>query len=236
VQDLIIEWRQQFFISPLQYLLVAITLIISIRKHKSFKQLKFLPLYSATLLLVLFSHFFDALSPARTSIHRLAVITANWVDYSFTLVEMLVFSNLFYQAIQNRIFKRCISFSNLFFFIIFILMPVLHSSRRQGISEESQAFVYTIESILLLAMSIYFFVTVFGEMRYVDFRNEPIFWIATGTLFFMGGSLPYSLLENYIRQNYPDFVNTSYTIFHIFYVFLFLMIIRAYRCKPAKAK
>ena len=121
------------------------------------------------------------------------------------------------------------------FIFFFILMAITDKDFYVHITEATQATVYTVESLILLSLCSYYFIELFKRTPVISLKNEPVFWVSIGLFFFMSCTLPYSLLENTIRKNYPDsFLATMYSIFHVFYALLFLMIIRAYLCKVEK--
>ena len=160
---------------------------------------------------------------------------ADYIDYSFTLIEMVTFSIFFYQLITKIIVKKLIIISNIFFSLFFIYMLTIDPGFYASISETTQSRVYTAEGVILLMICLFYFIDFFKKPPNLNLNNEPVFWVSTGLLFFLTCTLPYSLLENYIRKKFPDLILTSYSIFYIFYILLFLMIIRAYLCKPEKA-
>ena len=109
-------------------------------------------------------------------------------------------------------------------------MAVLDNHFPNGTSEITQSKVYTVEAVLLLLICLIYFFQVFRELPYIDIKNESIFWISAGLLFFVTCTLPHSILENYIFKNHSSFSFSLNAIFYIFYTLLFLMIIRAYCC------
>jgi hypothetical protein len=231
---MISDWQNQYYTSALQDIILIIVLLISLKNRKKFIILKHFPIYIVSLLSVstsmplyyiakdanFYVNFFDGLS--------------DYTDYLFTLVEMIILSHFFYLVIKNKIIKILLLFFNILFALFFIYMAIKDKDFYQAISETTQSIVYTAESIILIFFCSAYFVELFKKLPFVDLKNEPVFWVSTGIFFFMACTLPYSLLENHIRNNYANYLKTSYSIFHVFYILLFLMIIRAYLCKPQK--
>lgn len=234
MEHLIRNWQNQFYLSTLQDVVLIIALFVSIKNRKKFTILRYLPFYTFCLLaasLSMASYYF-----AKDENFYLNFFFGfpEYVDYFFTLIELTIFSHFYFQLIENIIVRKVIITLNLFFIIFFIYMAVTDKNFYQFISETTQSKVYTVESIILLFVSSFYFIELFKKLPFITLKNQPVFWVSTGVFFFMVCTLPYSLLENYIRKNYPSALMTSYTIFHVFYTLLFLMIIRAYLCKPEK--
>ena len=222
------EMESQYFSRPTLLLVAIVSIIISLRNRKKFKILDWFPIYLISFLVAFLAN--DMLYVL--SLRPFFIPCSQYADYIFTLLELLVFSNLYYRIINNQSVKNTILITNMVFFAYFIYMAVLDVDFPNGISELTQSNVYTVEAVLLLLMCLTYFFQVFRSLPYSDIKNEPIFWISAGLLFFVTCTLPHSLLENYIFKNYHSYSFSLYAIFYIFYILLFLMIIRAYSCKP----
>jgi len=229
MQNLITIWEKSYYTEPLLMLVLSIALIIAIQKRKKYKILNRMPVYMISLLMVFIS---GAASDVKYH-SKLFLGLSEYLDYGFTFVEMVTFSLFYYQLIGNIIVKKLIILSNIFFCLFFIYMFFMDKGFYHNLSQVIQSEVYTIEAIILLMICLFYFIEMFKKLPYLNLKNEPVFWISTGLLFFLACTLPYSLLEGHLRRtfqrSYP-----LYSIFYIFYIILFLMIIRAYLCKPAK--
>jgi len=102
---------------------------------------------------------------------------------------------------------------------------------------------YYLEPLLVFVLCIALLISLSERKKYKTLRWMPIYivllmvvyaWVSAGVSFFFAYALPYSLLENFINRNYYELFDQFYSIFYIFYIHLFLMIIRAYLCKPEK--
>jgi len=234
MQHILNDWQDHFYTSALQLFLLIIVLILSVKLRKKFIQLKYFTLYAITLL---FDYLFLYLSYVAGDLnyHRdfFRGLSA-YIDYLFTLFELIIFSHFYYGVVNAISIKKLLLIFNILFLFFFIYMAITDKYFYQTISEPTQSIVYTVESIILIFPCSWYFIELFKKVPVVDLKNEPSFWISTGVFFLMACTLPYSLLENHIRKNYPNSLVTSYSIFHVFYILLFLMIFRAYLCKPTK--
>ena len=216
-------------------MLLIIVLIISLKHSKKFVILKYFPLYARCLMLVFLSMvlYYIALDADYDSDFFLGLTT--YLDNCFTLLELIFFSHFYYQYVTSPVVRKLIISVNISFIFFFVLMAISDNAFYTHITEATKAIVYTFEGVVLLLLCSYYFINLFKNTPVIKLKNEPVFWAPIGLFFFMSCTLPYSLLENTIRKNYPDsFLATTYSIFHVFYALLFLMIIRAYLCTVEK--
>ena len=204
------------------------------KKRKKFHQLKYIPLYVLSLLLVLFFNSMYSTTYINRYQAKLFAGLADFLDYSFTLLELIIFSHFYYNLIINPTIKKLILLLNLIFIPFFVYMLIKDEKFYKTISEITQNLVYTTEGIILLLICLSYFIELFKRPPHLNLKNDPVFWVSTGLLFFLSCTLPFSILETQIRKNHSDLIYWMYPIFYIFYILLFLMIIRAYLCKPEK--
>lgn len=234
MQRLIAIWEKSSYTEHLLVLVLCLALTISIQKRNKYKILNRIPVYIVSLLMVFISGSVSCFATDAKYHPGLFSELAEYIDYSFTIVEMVTFSFFYYQLIGSLIVKKLIIILNIVFCLFCIYMFFMDQGFYQSMSQVIQSEVYAVEAVILLIVCLFFFIEMFTKPPYIDLKNEPIFWISTGLLFFLTCTLPYSLLESHISRNIPSFYPPSYSIFYIFYIFLFLMIIRAYLCKPEK--
>lgn len=227
MQELTQTWERSFFTEPLLFVVLLFTLLIALKNRKKHKILRHIPLYICSLITVFISTTANNITLNYSGI-------VSYVDYFFTLIEILIFSDIYLQLTKKPLSKKLVVVLNVIFGIFFTYMMFNDHRFSYGISDSTQSKVYTVEGAILLIVCLFYFLELFKEPSNLNLKNEPVFWITTGLLFFMSCTLPYSILENYIHRNYPEFDFQLYSIFYIFYILLFLMVIRAYLCKPEK--
>jgi len=209
------------------------TIVVSIKNNKKFKILNYFPIYTVSLLSGIIFNRISVVNHVRTELFPIATY---W-DYSVTLLELMIFSHFYYQLIKNHIVKSFIILSNLLFVPFFVFMAVIDKNLlNKGITESTQSIVYTVEGVILLILCLAYFFELFKKLPIVNLKNDPVFWISIGLLFFMACTLPYSLLENYFDKYYPSLSFMLYSLFYVFYVLLLIMIIRAYLCRAPISK
>ena len=226
-------FEKQFHTDLILLCTLFLTIFVSVKNKKRVRILKYFPLYAVTFSIGL---IFNRLCVNNHVRNRLFPFST-YLDYFLTLLELIIFSNFYYQLIKNQIVKRFIILSNLLFVLFFILMRVSDKNFfEKGISESTQSIVYTLEAIILLILCLCYFYELFRKLAIVNLKNDPAFWVSTGLLFFMACTLPYSLLENYMDRYYPNSSHMLYSLFYLFYIMLFIMVIRAYLCNGESTK
>jgi len=222
-------WERQYCLEPLLVFVLCIALLISLKQRKKYKILRWMPIYIVSLMVVYASgSFIDKKQ------HPFFLRICEYIDYAFTTIELVIFSIFYYQFIANLIVKRLIIFLNIGFCLFSFYLFFSENGFYRSPSQTIKSTVYTVEGVILLAISLYYFIELFKKPFNLNLKNDPVFWISAGVFFFFACTLPYSLLENFINRNYYELFDPFYSIFYIFYILLFLMIIRAYLCKPEK--
>ena len=229
------HWKECFFTELLLVVVILIALCIALLNRKKHRALRYFPYYFICLLAVFVSLYVNIYSRKIYAFSLTRFNFHHYIDYFSTLVELVVFVHFFTIVIENKLFKK-VSYSLVLFFTIYYLIELYLDKRFiRSISETTQARVYTIESLILLLPCFFYFYELFKKPPILNLRQEPSFWIASGLSFFVTCTLPYSLLENYLRQNYLYLMTALYSVFYIFYILLFLMIIKAYTCRQKEA-
>ncbi len=229
MEEHIYSYDKQFHTDLIHFCALLTTILVSRKNYKRFKILKYFPIYAAIFLIGIVVNRLGTVNHVPSRLY----VFGSYLDFFLTLLELLIFSNFYHQLIKNQAVRKLTVLTNLLFVLFFIYMGVADKDfYDKGISESTQSIVYTVEGIILLLLCSFYFFELFKKLPIGDLKNEPVFWVSTGLLFFMACTLPYSLLENYIQRYYPALSFALYSLFYVFYTLLFIMIIRAYLCKP----
>lgn len=235
MEKIYLHWKVCFFTEAMLVILLFAALWISLKNRKRHAEMKFFPFYIAFLLIVFISLYANIYSE---KIWNYSITTFNfhhYIDYISTLFELFVFIHFFVHVISNRWFKKFIIFIAILFTIYYLAELVYDDRFTRSISKTTQSRVYTIQSLVLLIPCIRYFYELFKHPPILNLKQEPSFWIVTGLSFFIISTLPYSLIENYLRKNHLYLMTALYSVFYIFYIILISMIIRAYTCNPKKS-
>ena len=68
------------------------------------------------------------------------------------------------------------------------------------IKTDTVTIVYTLESAILLIPSLFYYFQLFTKPPTINLIKESSFWVVTGIFFSMICSLPYCIIENYLRK------------------------------------
>jgi len=229
------HWKDCFFTETLLVGVLVTALIISIRDRKKHLSLRFFPFYFSCLLIVFLSLYVNMYSKEVITYSLTKFNFHHYIDYFSTLIELLIFVHFFTQVIEDRLFKKILIAITALFILYYFIELYFDKRFSRSISETTQSRVYTIESLILLIPCFAYFYELFKKPPILNLRQEPAFWTISGLSFFITCTLPYSLLENYLRNNYLYLMTTLYSVFYIFYILLLLMIIKAYSCSPKKS-
>ena len=225
------HWKDCFFTEAVLVGVLILTLIISLKNRKRHNTLRFFPIYTVCLLTVFISGYIVIYSPKLYSYSVTTFNFINYIDYLFILIELSIFLHFFLSIVENRIIRRILIFLTVMFIPYYFIESYHDKYFPRSISETTQSRVYTIESLILLLPCFAYFYELFKKPPVLNLKKEPAFWIVTGWSFFATCTLPYSLLENYLRKSHSSLMTELYSVFYIFYILLFIMIIKAYSCK-----
>jgi hypothetical protein len=231
MEKIYLHWKVCFFTEAILVMLLIAALWVSLKHRKKYVELKFFPLYIGCLLIVFASVYSSLFSPI---VHYFTITKfnfVNYIDYFFILIELFIFTNYFLKIITNKRVKKTLFIIAIAFIPYFFSEMYFDKYFPRSISERSQSRVYTVESLILLFPCFIYFYELFKKAPILDLKNEPSFWIVTGWSFFATCTLPYSLMENYLRDSHSTLMTQLYSVFYIFYTLLFTLVIRAYLCK-----
>lgn len=131
-------------------------------------------------------------------------------------IEFCFYFFLFYKSSETRKVKLIISVSFLLYVLAFLCdMMFIHGFYYINI------YSYCLGSVLIILCCLLYFMTLFGSDRVLNYFRLPMFWIATGLLFFYVGNLvQYSLLSYIINNNIDPDGSIHHFIITIFNVLL----------------
>ena len=231
MNQLIGFFQESYFTSFICLLASILGLIISIINRKRHTILKWFPYYFFAHILVNISFSIHDAYFAKSVMHSTLLNLNTFVDYIFTIMEFLIFIYVFEKTvIQKSKFLKALRL----LFLALSLLLLFHNLFHYGIlSQPTLHNVFTLQATFLIIACITYYLQIFRLPPHVKLREDPVFWIATGLVFFMICTLPLSLAINYIRNSSLLLYRQLFSIFYIFYCLLFLMIINAFLCKPA---
>jgi hypothetical protein len=188
--------------------------IVGILNFKKLKKvLKFLPVYLLlTLLVDLFSEYIDYFGE-----------NCQYVYIIFAPVEYFFISFFFYKHINNQTVKYGIIFSQISYLLIclwyfFILGFTKHY------------FIFNLRGFFIIVITLLYFKELYSTKEVINLKNESIFWIGIGNLFFWTGTFFTVALITPIRNIDPQMGDLLYSINPLLNIFLYSMFTKAILC------
>lgn len=228
----LIKYLQRGYYTDL-FLTVTLFLVfaISLGRRKKHPQFKFLPFYfSAFFIFSLFSYVkisFFSDSPFRKNLS----VIADYIDAFVTLTEFFAFMYMFNMIIINTKKKRLIKWLTVSALVIFIFIISKHLLFDPTRFYPSLTYLYILESSILVIPCAFYYYELFVFSPRLDLLQDANFWTVTGLTFYLFCTLPLNfVLYHYMKTNYLIYVDI-FSIINLFYVLLFVMIIKSYLCK-----
>src|SRR5436190_24361323 len=107
MERLIARWQHTNYMEPLLCFILCTTFIVALANQKKHRTLRHIPLYITAFLLAILATLLPYFI-LNKYYKELLLCISNYLDYFFTLVEILIFSHFFYQIINNHLVKRLI--------------------------------------------------------------------------------------------------------------------------------
>lgn len=153
-----------------------------------------------------------------------------YADYLLTIIEFILVNYYFYSLSNNTWHKKVLLYlSILFFLVAFVLsfqLPTQHAVVK----------LYTTQVFLLLIPTLFYFKVLLKNNSGANISKDPSFWISSGIAFFLLCTMILSVIETFFLNHRPDILSKLYPTYHIFYILMFLMFLRAYMCKPVSTR
>jgi hypothetical protein len=218
--------RETYYVPLIMLLLCLITATIGYRNRHRFTYLKLFPIYAlASALQVILTFFIYIFQPSSF------LLIVNTSIIIFVSIEFFIFFNLLSQLIKNRYFKRSMAAMQ-FSFILFSVFVWLNFKTNQCLPLSFNI----VNSTCLIIPCLFYFYELFKAPPTISLSAQPAFWVIIGFSFMAICSIPFYLLENYFYNNMPDFYNQVCTLNYVFYCLVFILISKAFLCKPAVAR
>jgi hypothetical protein len=194
--------------------------LISLKYYGLHKELRIFTYYIAlSIIQDMTVFFFLGRQWEKGPFYRVAGYFTNF----FMLAEYSIFVLFILAFISSRKRKWVIWINSLVFFgvvlRIWIGMPAFLYSGE----------LFLVESLFLILPCLLYFYELLMHVSPEPLKNDPSFWVVTGILFLNACSIPL-LLTRHMLGKYSE---AAYSLNYLLYAILFLLLNRAYRCKPA---
>jgi hypothetical protein len=236
MNQLIKFWESTYYTAFLCESIIIIAFFISLKKSKQLPQLKLVPLYLGSFIVyLLLSHsatIFFSNGPYFLLAYRIARIG----DFIVTIIEFFTFSYYLYTVLQTNKFKIIIKALSLIAFGMFLFYTIRNLYFLKPIKLHELNVTYIIESSALLLFCFFYFVELFKSPPVGKLLKSPDFWVSSGLMFYLICTFPVTIIANYLVETMPLLYLDLFIVIYIFYILLFLTIIKAYLCKSAEVR
>lgn len=148
--------------------------------------------------------------------------------YLYNLFSVYSFTYYLYvlqRIVQNRKVKRIL----LGIAVLFPILSILIISTQS--TDTFSSTVYTIGSLAIIIIGIYYFFELFQLKHAINLAREPAFWICCGLLFFYCCSFPLLGLANYLYRLSPLLLENLTFILSFLNVLLYSLFTIGFLCR-----
>jgi len=151
----------------------------------------------------------------------------NLIIYDFySVLAFCFYFFVFYQIILNARMKKFL----IFLMICFPLISLWNIIYFQGFNSFI-TMTFSLGSLLVVGISIFYFIEMFQRPKAINPLKEPGFWICTALVFFYTCLFPYFALVNFMIQVPEVMVKYYTTILTISNVFMYSLFSIAFLCQ-----
>jgi hypothetical protein len=227
MENLVRYFQETYFLDPIFFCTCILCFMLSIKLNYKHKTLRIFQVYFGAFVIDKISNYYFGFASNSITDRRFD----NLVDYFFTILEFSCFA-YFIRSNIHTASKRTIIFWISIFFYTIALFLMSYCLRNNGyVNQKSNNILYAIQATCLLILCIIYFVQSFKAAPR-NLKQDPSFWIVVGLTFFTLSTLPFTILLNFLLDNYRATYNSLFSIFFVFYIFLFATVIRGYLCEP----
>lgn len=232
MKEILKFWYGPFYTDLISFLVALAGLIISIWKRAKNRKLN-------PLIFFFLAYILDLLFARIIFQDKVLFIQYNYLgtyaDFFDTIIEFFAFFFLIKNHIVNIRIKKNLNSLLPIFLSLVILYFIYYRITRVKIDQYFLQNIFTIQALFLSIACVLYYIDLYKKESKLNLTVLPSFWAITGLSFFMVCTLPYSILGSYLMQTDFRSYFQLFSIFNIFYCILFLMIMKAYFCRPQQS-
>ena len=236
MKRLLSMWENEFYTNPLLLICTIISFYISIRQGKKFQHLRFFSFYFGSYIILTLVVYIGIATLYHTAKYKLYLTVENCLDFTVSLIELLIFSYFLFFILKHSFIRKFIILFTSIIIFFFIYLLIVDFVNYHTLKSRTLQKLYITESLFLLFPCIGYCIELFRYPPVSNLLNEPSFWVITGIFFFIVCTLPTTILSIYLRNlNYAIYLH-FYAITNVCYILLFIMICKAFLCKPTQVR
>lgn len=148
----------------------------------------------------------------------------------FSIFEISILYYYFFQRISRVRFRAFLKFLLSVYFITCIIFWVV---KYKGVSFYSPI-LFGFEGILIVIACFFYILEIIRSDTYIDLKADKHFIVSCGVLFYFGITIPSYLGLYNLYYLDPIFFKLVIVSNYIFYIFLFITIMKAFLCTPTE--
>ena len=197
--------------------LALTALVTSIRYYRRHRNLRIFTYYIAFSLVESMVAYFSFVYP-KFKFYQSFMLRGTYV--CFGVFEFVVCNIFILHYIRSPLRRRIIRINGLLFLLFLIAMMTV--IRRITVS------IFILDSVFLVPPCLIYFYELFLTVSPKPLKDQPSFWVITAILFLNACSIPLQLTFDFLGR----YAEAAYSLNDILYGILFIMLIRAYLCRP----
>lgn len=225
-------WKSSYYTEPILILTQLVFLLISSRNPIPKKQFRGIIIYTILFLIYYLATIFLSLFLTPKLYSNINSYFQVYFDYLITISEFFVFLYFLFKTVNNIVAKRAILSMVVTGLAVFFFWGMTDFLSSHTILYQTLMRIYPIEDSVVLLASGFYFYEIFNTPPFKSLINSPSFWIIVGFVSFMIITFPVTLIDSYLIKWKPIFYSNTFAIVYISYIFMYVMFIRAYLCKP----
>lgn len=227
---LIREWQVTYYTDAALFVTLIVTLLIVSRKRKKIPELKLIRVYLILFIALTLSSYYSILvngNNYQTKVYE-SILPQEYivaiVEYSTFVFYGLSISKIRSHRIAFRWLGVCvptifaIAFVASFFGDLVYKYIVLHH-------------LFLVEEVGLLISCTLYFLELFKRPPEEKLINSPSFWIFSGLTFYTLCTLPITVISPHLIDTQKELYIKMFSTVYLFYIILFVMIIKGFLCK-----
>ncbi len=235
MQELKELWYNSLFSDLMVTIILFVACYLSITNRNRHPEYRFFPIYFFSFLLLELTfysaYFFIEGSPTFDKLDKMTY----YFDILVTFIELLTFMYFFHSILKNKKSRKITVWLTLIFIFISSSLIVKDLFQRGKLYYGSSTTIYILECICFITSCVFYYKELFTGLPKVNLFQEPNFWTVSGIAFFSTCTLPITFTLNYFQKNDYLTYQTIFIVINVFYILLFLMIIKSYLCKVARS-
>jgi hypothetical protein len=148
------------------------------------------------------------------------------------MIELLAYYYFFKQVLLSKNVKSLMNLLAVLFAIGVIIYVGIRVPNFQHRDKYMSDVIGAVEFIFLLPPAVQYYFQLLNTTSSINLFDRPSFWIVTGIFLYALVSIPYYLLQYYLRSNFKQFANPLHAAFYFIpFTLNFIFFIRAVLCK-----